>query len=209
MKKSTAIIIIFCIIFLGLSGCSAKNIFSNGEKEVDSEYVKEIGQVESVEDLKKLNDKRYDNICKDLYDDEEILLSQDDDSLITVEDLARSKSRVNASFKYFRGYKTEAYFYRFRETTDKITFYYTGNIKKGRCKFIIISPSREIVSSVELNGEGAVDVPITEDGNYYVRLIGDDASGEIELDAKGADIVYKFTNGQFKGKNGAGLYDYE
>lgn len=46
---------------------------------------------------------------------------------------------------------------------------FMGSYRVFRSKIIIISPSFEIVSSIDLNEEGSYDVPITEDGDYYIR----------------------------------------
>ena len=70
---------------------------------------------------------------------------------------------------------------------------------------IIIDSSKEkIVTSIDLNGEGNKDVEINKTGNYYVRLVGEEASGDIEVNASGPNIVYHFTVHQDK----VGLYDY-
>ncbi|MGG7177459.1 hypothetical protein ACQPU1_07710 [Clostridium paraputrificum] len=208
MRKIVSIILIVILTSLSLVGCGFKFKLDFSKSDYDIEEIVETGKVETVEDLKKVNSRRYRNLTKDLYDNEEMLLSKDDDYLFTVKEYSPFRSSFGMSFKYFRGYKTMAYFYRYRQTTDNITFRYKGALEKGRCKVIIISPSLEIVSSIDLNGEGAIDVPITEDGNYYVRLIGDDASGEVELDAKGNDLVYKFAPESFEKAIDTGLYDY-
>jgi len=208
MKKVVSIILMVFLTSLILSGCNFNEGFGDSKSEYDFENIIDIGHVESVEDLKKINEKKYENLCKDLYQDENMLLSKNDDYLFTVKESSPIRSKTHMSFKFFRGYKTQAYFYRAKKSTDMITFNYKGTLKKGRCKIIIISPSLEIISSIDLNKEGSINVPITEDGNYYVRLIGDDASGEIEFDAKGDDIAYTFTPDSFDKIINTGLYDY-
>ncbi|MDS0525258.1 hypothetical protein NNC19_06160 [Clostridium sp. SHJSY1] len=212
MKKLISIIIIISLTTLNLTGCTVSFSFKIKDLKsiINVDKMKAAGEVESVEDLKNLKDKKYDNLYNDIYNDENILLSQDDDYFITLTQYSPIKSRIGLNFKYFRGYQTKAYFYRYKQTTDHITFNYKGVFKSGKCKLIIISPSLKIVSSIDLNGQASTDVPITEDGTYYVRLVGDDAvGGDIEFDAKGNDIVYKFTPDSYKDKNTTGLYDYE
>ena len=46
---------------------------------------------------------------------------------------------------------------------------------------------------------------INKTGNYYVRVVGEEASGDIEVNASGPYIVYHFT----VHKDKIGLYDYD
>lgn len=197
MRKIVSIILLVLFISSFFTGCSLKS------------GLKEDVNVKSVDDLKKLHDDNYNNLCKDLYDDQDILLSKDDDSYTTMEQSSVIGNHYYESFNYFRGYKTKSFFYRYNENCNNITFTYKSSIVKGRCKLIIISPSLKIVSTIELNGKGVCDVPIDEDGNYYVRVVGDDAEGEIEFNAEGANIIYNFIHEGFDDVDKTGLYDYK
>lgn len=103
------------------------------------------------------------------------------------------------------GFMTLAYFYKYQCESSILNFSYNCEITNGKCKLIIIDPSKEkIVASIDLNGEGNKDVEINKTGNYYVRLVREETSGDIELNAFGPNIVYNFTIHKDK----IGLYDY-
>ena len=139
------------------------------------------------------------------YDNEEKLLSIGDECNFSPRGFEVIKSRFSGSFKDLNGFMTLAYFYKYQCESTVLNFSYNCKITNGKCKLIIIDSSKEkIVTSIDLNGEGNKDVEINKTGNYYVRLVGEEASGDIEVNASGPNIVYHFTVHQDK----VGLYDY-
>lgn len=141
----------------------------------------------------------------EFYNDEKELLSIEDEYTISGQDFSVIRSRMGLSFNKFSGYRTEAYFYKYQGESTTLNFSYKCKLNKGKCKLIIISPTRdEIISSIELNEEGSTDVEINEEGTYYVRLVGEEASGDIEFNAFGPNIIYEFTHNKYN----TGLYDY-
>ena len=91
MRKIVSIILLVLFISSFFTGCSLKS------------GLKEDVNVKSVDDLKKLHDDNYNNLCKDLYDDQDILLSKDDDSYTTMEQSSVIGNHYYESFNYFRG----------------------------------------------------------------------------------------------------------
>ena len=140
------------------------------------------------------------------YDNEEKLLSIGDECNFSPYGFEIKKSRFSGSFKDLNGFMTLAYFYKYQCESTVLNFSYNCKITDGRCKLIIIDSSKEkIVASVDLNGEGNIDVKINKTGNYYVRVVGEEATGDIEVNASGPNIVYNF----IVHKDKIGLYDYD
>lgn len=70
--------------------------------------------------------------------------------------------------------------------TKNINIEYKADIKKGKAKIIIKNDSKtRIIASFDIEGpeSGGRDLTLT-DGEYYLSIIGEDFSGEIEITAK-------------------------
>ena len=187
---------LLCITSCFLRGCSLGDLSIRAV----------IGGAENVKEAASTASEN-ESLPEDFYDDEDILLGEEDIWEAQGYLLSPMKSRADIEMDGYRGYQTIAYFYRYAQNLDthRISFTYESKLKSGRCKLLIISPSKEIIKTIPCEASGDVNIDIDYDGEYYVRLVGEDAAGEVELNATGLSVIYKFTNHEVK----TGLYQYE
>lgn len=196
-RKKQWIIFISVVILLTIIISSLVYLLEKQPKE-------KINVLEFSEDNGDLNYGKTE-VEDGFYDNDEKLLSIGDECNYSPRGFEIQKSRIYESFEDLNGFMTLAYFFKYQGKSSVLNFSYNCQITKGKCKLIIIDPSKEkIISSIDLNGEGNQDVEINKEGNYYVRLVGEDASGDVEVNASGPNIVYNFSVHEAK----SGLYDY-
>lgn len=86
-------------------------------------------------------------------------------------------------FKKFRGTHTMS---RIKLNKDQVVkFQYNSKIESGKLVFLILDNKGEIVKSVQGNKEEFIEVKAAEEGEYILKVVGEDATdGEIVVKFK-------------------------
>ena len=126
---------------------------------------------------------------KDFYEDESELSRRGDTFFFSNENSKSTNLTVESEFRKFIGYETKAYI---KKTNEKgsLLIKYKIDIDEGRIKIIVVSPSKNIIETIEDVNEGEVEVSLIEEGNYSIKVVGENANGDylIELNGDGAKV---------------------
>lgn len=116
--------------------------------------------------------------------------------------LAHGEDKVN--FKNFKNEKRSKYGMKFdfdlfngkwslmkfdSVKGDKITINDTTNIKSGKFYIVVLDSENKIISKHEPNGKSNVEFSIPKTGQYFVRIVGKNASGNFDIKYSSSNYI--------------------
>lgn len=113
-------------------------------------------------------------------------------TFIDYEDINNTNDSINLNISNFTG--QWSFFDLTIKKGSSVAIKDDSNISNGKLYMVILDNNYNIVSKKQINGQGTLNFLPEEDGKYFVRIVGKNASGNfnIEIDSnKEYDVFYK------------------
>lgn len=74
------------------------------------------------------------------------------------------------------------------EQATKLSIEFDSQVRKGKFKLVLVTPEQQLITVLDHEGDGKGEVAISA-GDYALKIVGYNASGQIKLQLKAEDEV--------------------